>query len=154
YDEFGNVALDTNPGFQPFGFAGGLYDPGIGLVRFGARDYSAEIGRWLTKDPINFDGGFNLYGYSLNDPINLQDINGLWIHVAVGAGIGAAWGAVNAAINGQSIAAGIATGAIAGAATALFPVGALGSLTAGSWSVMGATALNMIGGAAVGGGAG
>jgi len=26
YDAFGNVLLDTNPGFQPFGFAGGLYD--------------------------------------------------------------------------------------------------------------------------------
>ena len=26
YDEFGNVILDTNPGFQPFGFAGGIYD--------------------------------------------------------------------------------------------------------------------------------
>jgi hypothetical protein len=25
YDAFGNVILDTNPGFQPFGFAGGLY---------------------------------------------------------------------------------------------------------------------------------
>jgi hypothetical protein len=24
YDEFGNVILDTNPGFQPFGFAGGF----------------------------------------------------------------------------------------------------------------------------------
>src|SRR5205807_10595236 len=26
YDEFGNITVDTNPGFQPFGFAGGLYD--------------------------------------------------------------------------------------------------------------------------------
>ena len=26
YDVGGNVILDTNPGFQPFGFAGGLYD--------------------------------------------------------------------------------------------------------------------------------
>ena len=26
YDEFGRVTSDTNPGFQPFGFAGGLYD--------------------------------------------------------------------------------------------------------------------------------
>jgi YD repeat-containing protein len=43
YDEFGNVTADTNPGFQPFGFAGGLYDPDTGLVRFGARDY--EPGR-------------------------------------------------------------------------------------------------------------
>ena len=24
YDEFGNITADTNPGFQPFGSAGGL----------------------------------------------------------------------------------------------------------------------------------
>ncbi|KYF68025.1 hypothetical protein [Sorangium cellulosum] len=35
YDEWGNVTLDTNPGFQPFGFAGGLYDRDTRLVRFG-----------------------------------------------------------------------------------------------------------------------
>ena len=38
YDEFGNVTLDTNPGFQPLGFAGGLYDKETGLVRLGVRD--------------------------------------------------------------------------------------------------------------------
>src|SRR5262249_12365421 len=41
YDEFGNVILDTNPGFQPFGFAGGIYDTETQLVRFGARSYDA-----------------------------------------------------------------------------------------------------------------
>ena len=34
YDEFGNVVEDTNPGFQPFGFAGGLYDPDTRRVEF------------------------------------------------------------------------------------------------------------------------
>ncbi|MCZ7625927.1 MAG: RHS repeat-associated core domain-containing protein [Candidatus Methylomirabilis sp.] len=57
YDEFGNVLTDTHPGFQPFGFAGGLYDPDTGLVRFGARDYDAGTGRWTAKDPIRFKGG-------------------------------------------------------------------------------------------------
>jgi len=56
YDEYGQVLEDTNPGFQPFGYAGGLYDPDSGLVRFGARDYDAEIERWLAKDPIGFGG--------------------------------------------------------------------------------------------------
>ncbi|MDJ0766611.1 MAG: RHS repeat-associated core domain-containing protein [Myxococcota bacterium] len=78
YDEFGRVLTDTNPGFQPFGFAGGLYDSDTGLVRFGARDYDAETGRWLSKDPILFGGGdANLYGYVLGDPINEKDIWGL-----------------------------------------------------------------------------
>ena len=49
YDAFGRVTLDSNPGFQPFGFAGGLYDPATGLTRFGARDYDAETGRWTAK---------------------------------------------------------------------------------------------------------
>jgi RHS repeat-associated protein len=78
YDEFGNILTDTNPGFQPFGFAGGLYDQHTKLTRFGARDYDAETGRWTVKDPIRFHGlDVNLYGYVLNDPINLVDPSGL-----------------------------------------------------------------------------
>lgn len=77
YDSFGNVTNDTNPGFQPFGFAGGLYDPDTGLVRFGARDYDPSIGRWTVKDPIDFAGGDpNLYAYVGNDPINYVDPDG------------------------------------------------------------------------------
>ncbi len=77
YDPWGRVIRDTNPGFQPFGFAGGLYDPDTGLVRFGARDYDAEVGRWTAVDPILFAGGdTNLYGYVLNDPVNWSDPTG------------------------------------------------------------------------------
>ncbi|MFO1433224.1 MAG: RHS repeat-associated core domain-containing protein [Candidatus Competibacteraceae bacterium] len=78
YDEFGRVTLDTNPGFQPFGFAGGLYDRDTGLVQFGARDYDAETGRWTVKDPILFTGGdTNLYAYVMVDPVNFVDVAGL-----------------------------------------------------------------------------
>lgn len=74
YDEFGRVLNDTNPGFQPFGFAGGMYEKDTGLVRFGARDYDAYPGRWTSKDPIGFGGGdTNLYGYVVGDPINWVD---------------------------------------------------------------------------------
>jgi RHS repeat-associated protein len=77
YDEFGNVVYDSNPGFQPFGFAGGLYDTETKLVRFGARDYDAETGRWTTKDPVGFGGRLsNLYEYIVNDPLNRIDRKG------------------------------------------------------------------------------
>jgi RHS repeat-associated protein len=77
YDEFGMVLEDTHPGFQPFGFAGGLYDQDTKLVRFGARDYDPEVGRWTSKDPILFNGGdTNLYGYVISDPINFIDRDG------------------------------------------------------------------------------
>jgi RHS repeat-associated protein len=78
------VLLDTNPGFQAFGFAGGLYDKDTGLVRFGARDYDAEAGRWTDKDPLDFEGGdTNLYGFCGNDPINFTDPSGL-IKIKIG----------------------------------------------------------------------
>jgi RHS repeat-associated protein len=78
YDSFGQVLADTAPGFQPFGFAGGLYDRDTGLVRFGARDYDPSVGRWTNKAPAGFNGGDpNLYAYVFNDPINWIDPTGL-----------------------------------------------------------------------------
>jgi RHS repeat-associated protein len=65
YDEFGNILSDSNPGFQPFGFGGDLYDRDTTLVRFGVRDYDPRTGRWTAKDTIFFaSGGTNLYAYT------------------------------------------------------------------------------------------
>lgn len=70
--------MTQNPGFQHFGFAGGLYDGTTGLTRFGARDYVAETGRWAAKDPIDFRGGdANFFVYASSDSINMIDPNGL-----------------------------------------------------------------------------
>jgi len=78
YDVWGKVVGDTNPEFQPFGFAGGLHDQQTDLIRFGARDYDPSTGRWTSKDPILFNGGStNIYLYSLNNPINFIDPYGL-----------------------------------------------------------------------------
>lgn len=89
YDSFGYVYADSNAGFSvPFGFAGGLYDIDTGLVRFGFRDYDPESGRWTAKDPIGFAGGdSDLYGYCLNDPVNLIDPEGLEFNPLTGKGI-------------------------------------------------------------------
>lgn len=77
YDEFGRVIADTAPGFQPFGYAGGIYDHHTKLVRFGSRDYDAETGRWTAKDSIRFAGGdSNLYGYIFNNPLKWTDSAG------------------------------------------------------------------------------
>lgn len=100
YDEFGNVTRDTNPGFQPFGFAGGLYDPDTKLVHFGAREYDPSIGRWLSRDPIGFKGGdTNLYGYVMNDPVNFVDPTGTRLSDIVKA-IGIGYGVIKAAEKG------------------------------------------------------
>lgn len=82
YDAFGRVLSDSNPGFQPFGFAGGLYDGDTSLVTFGARDYDSEAGRWTAKDPIIWDSGaLNQYGYADFDPVNRIDPDGLFVGV-------------------------------------------------------------------------
>ncbi len=95
YDEFGIIAQDTNPGFQPFGFAGGLYDQHTGLTRFGARDYDAQVGRWTAKDPIRFFAAdTNLYGYILGDPLNLIDSFGLEPETHFGSANEAAFDAI------------------------------------------------------------
>jgi RHS repeat-associated protein len=78
FHAFGETIQDSNPGWQPFGFAGGLYDPDTGLIRFGARDYDPQAGRWTTKDPILFRGRqTNIYSYSAADPVNFSDPSGL-----------------------------------------------------------------------------
>ena len=79
YDSWGVVGQDTAAGFQPFGYAGGLYDPATGLVRFGARDYDAGLGRWTAKDPILFAGGqANVWEYVGSRPVEYVDPSGLY----------------------------------------------------------------------------
>lgn len=67
------------------------FDVARPLAHFGVRDYDPETGRWTSKDPILFNGGdTNLFGYVLNDPINLIDPSGLW---SFSFGVFGGWGA-------------------------------------------------------------
>ncbi|QDK40573.1 hypothetical protein DOM21_03715 [Bacteriovorax stolpii] len=68
------------------------------------RHYDPEIGRWLSKDPIRFKGGDkNLYGYVLQDPINLIDPNGLSSSMPVEGGNGGGYTDVNITIGGGAV---------------------------------------------------
>jgi RHS repeat-associated protein len=86
YDAWGNVLADSSPGFQSFGFAGGVRDADTGLAHFGFRDYDSLVGRWTAKDPIRFRGGDgNLYAYVFNRPAFLVDPDGRRV-LAIGVG--------------------------------------------------------------------
>jgi RHS repeat-associated protein len=135
YDAYGNITEDTNPGFQPFGFQGGIYDADTGLTRFGQRDYDPQIGRFTTKDPKGFAGGpTNLYMFSANDPINGADPtgNGLFDFATdfLGGLAGDAAGAVSAVGNTAAAAFNAAPNLAAGTLDGL--TGGLSTQIAGS----------------------
>ena len=123
------MLADSNPDFQPFGFAGGHYDADTGLVRFGARDYDAVTGRWTAKDPIGFGGlSTNLYEYVHNDPVNRFDPSGLqevpnpFSAMDVGFGVAGlaggsflAWGLATATAPAWAVPVGIGLICVAGA---------------------------------------
>ncbi len=93
YDEWGTPTYVTGTAdFQPFAFAGGLWDPDTKLLKLGARDYDPEVRQFITRDPSLFAGGWNLYAYAGGDPVNYVDPDGHapWL---VAAAAGAAAGA-------------------------------------------------------------
>jgi RHS repeat-associated protein len=152
YDSFGTIIADTNPAFKvPFGFAGGLHDRDVGLVRFGYRDYDPDIGRWTAKDPIFFAGGdTNLYGYVLNDPVNLIDPSGHFFGPA-----GAIVGLISGSFSG--FVAGLQSGSLGAAIIGGAVGGIVGGLVGTFFSPGSGVIGSIIGGAvagAIGGGTG
>ncbi len=82
YTAYGSPVASTGTDYNPYRYGGefGYYtDPGggNGLILCGARWYSPTLGRWLSRDPIDYAGGDNLYAYCGADPINLIDPSGL-----------------------------------------------------------------------------
>jgi RHS repeat-associated protein len=75
YDENGDPMATP---MAPFLFTGHYWDADTGLYLTMYRAYSPELGRWLTRDPIDFNAGdVNLYRYTENDSINNMDYLGL-----------------------------------------------------------------------------
>jgi RHS repeat-associated protein len=61
----------------PFRWQTKWYDAESQQYYFGYRYYDPRLGRWLSRDPIRESGGFNLYAYCGNDPVNRHDPLGL-----------------------------------------------------------------------------
>lgn len=84
YDAYGNTVTAgmTNP--YRFGGKYGYYSDGPTDAMLATwRWYSPQLMRWVSRDPIDYDGGDNLYGYVNGNPVTLVDPLGTdpdWIH--------------------------------------------------------------------------
>ena len=58
-------------------FCGYRFDADTGLYQVRYRFLHPQLGRWLSRDPIGEDGGWNIYGYVQNIPIVAIDALGL-----------------------------------------------------------------------------
>ncbi len=75
YDAFGNLTSGTNPIL--FGYTGKAFDPATKLQNNINRWYDSTVGRWLSTDPIEFEGNdTNLYRYVGNNPVRFSDFRG------------------------------------------------------------------------------
>lgn len=87
----GNGAVRTEYTYDPFGTAVAFGDPSsnasqytgrendqTGLYNYRNRYYSPALQRFISEDPIGFEGGdVNVYAYVANDPVNSADPMGL-----------------------------------------------------------------------------
>lgn len=70
----------TAPSGDPFGYKAqwGYYtDRETGLLLLTRRYYDPQAGRFITRDPISYRGGVNLYAYVANSPTGFIDPSGL-----------------------------------------------------------------------------
>ncbi|MDZ4199028.1 MAG: RHS repeat-associated core domain-containing protein, partial [Kiritimatiellia bacterium] len=77
YDAFGRTIVSTGTAPCAFGFSTKYEDAETGLLYYGYRFYSPELGRWPSRDPIGEVGGNNLYACCRNDLNNRIDLRGL-----------------------------------------------------------------------------
>ena len=79
YLPFGEDLAKVETISNPFEYVGqwGVMDEGNGLDFMRERFYNPNQGRFLSTDPLGFNGGLNLYQYVFNDPLTNIDIDGL-----------------------------------------------------------------------------
>ncbi len=58
---------------NPFRFSSEFHDDETGLVYYNYRYYNAKLGRWIKRDPIEEQGGINLYVMLLNNILGQWD---------------------------------------------------------------------------------
>ncbi|GDY23534.1 hypothetical protein LBMAG56_48810 [Verrucomicrobiota bacterium] len=78
YAPFGELlrASGEAAGLNPFRFSTKYGDAETGLIYYGYRYYSPGTGRWINRDPLEEEGGRNLYAFVKNDPVNQLDALG------------------------------------------------------------------------------
>ena len=79
YYPFGLMYANANSNIQPYKYNGKELDTknGLNWYDYGARHYDAALGRWFVVDPLSEKMyGWSPYGYCLNNPIKLIDIDG------------------------------------------------------------------------------
>ena len=82
YDGEGNPLMAS---INPWRFSSKRADPETGFIYYGHRYYDPSLGRWITPDPIGFEGGPNLYAFVSNNPLKNIDLYGLIEESASGA---------------------------------------------------------------------
>ena len=75
YEPFGNTTATGASSTNVNQYTGRELDE-TGLYFYRARYYKASIGRYISEDPIGFNGGVNLYEIVTDDPINNTDPTG------------------------------------------------------------------------------
>ncbi|WP_233468605.1 RHS repeat-associated core domain-containing protein [Akkermansia muciniphila] len=75
YSPYG-TATRTGRLVQPVQWSAEMHDDDLALVYYNYRYYNPRDGRWINRDPIAEQGGWNLYGFVRNSPYIFNDLNG------------------------------------------------------------------------------
>jgi len=77
YGPFGELLSEAGAGNNSMRYTGREMDSETGLYYYRARYYDSELGRFISEDPIGFEGGGNFYEYVGNQPLQYNDPMGL-----------------------------------------------------------------------------